>query len=130
MRAARLRVLAILAGGAAGALARAGLAEALPHAAGSWPWSTFAVNLAGAALLAWLTTRLGEMVAPSRYWRPLIGTGFCGALTTFSTLQVETIQIADHGHAALAFAYVAASLGAGMGLAAGATVAARRRRYR
>ena len=130
MRAARLRVLSILAGGAVGALARAGLAEALPHATGAWPWSTFIVNLAGAALLAWLTTRLGEMVAPTRYWRLLIGTGFCGALTTFSTFQVETIQMADHGHAPLALAYVAASLTAGMLLAAAATVAARRRRYR
>jgi CrcB protein len=128
--AARLRVLAILAGGAAGALARAGTAEALPHAAGAWPWSTFGVNLAGAALLAWLTTRLAEMVAPTRYWRLLIGTGFCGALTTFSTFQVETIQLADDGHAGLAFAYVAASLTAGMTVAAAATVAARRRRYR
>ena len=130
MSAARLRVLAILAGGAVGALARAGAAEMLPHAAGAWPWSTFGVNLAGAALLAWLTTRLSEMVAPTRYWRLLIGTGFCGALTTFSTFQVETIQLADDGHAELAFAYVAASLAAGMTVAAAATVAARRRRYR
>ena len=130
MSAARLRVLAILAGGAAGALVRAGAAEALPHTAGEWPWATFGVNLAGAALLAWLTTRLGEMVAPTRYWRLLLGTGFCGALTTFSTFQVETIQLADHGHASLALAYVTASLAAGMVLAAAATVAARRRRYR
>ncbi|HET8950640.1 MAG TPA: fluoride efflux transporter CrcB [Solirubrobacteraceae bacterium] len=130
MSAARLRVLSILAGGAAGALGRAGVAEALPHAAGEWPWATFGVNLAGAALLAWLTTRLSEMIAPTRYWRLLIGTGFCGALTTFSTFQVETIQLADDGHAPLALAYVTASLAAGMTLAAAATVAARRRRYR
>jgi CrcB protein len=128
--AAQLRVLAILAGGAVGALARAGVAEGLPHTAGEWPWATFGVNLAGAALLAWLTTRLGEMVAPTRYWRPLVGTGVCGALTTFSTFQVETIQLADDGHASLALAYVAASLLAGMALAAAATAAARRRRYR
>ena len=130
MSAARIRVLAILAGGAVGALTRAGVAEALPHAAGEWPWSTFCVNLAGAALLAWLTTRLGEMVAPTRYWRLLLGTGFCGALTTFSTVQVETIQLADDGHPSLALAYVTASLAAGMTLATAATIAARRRRYR
>ena len=123
-------MLAILVGGAVGALARAGMAEALPHTVGEWPWATFVVNLAGAALLAWLTTRLAEMVAPTRYWRLLIGTGFCGALTTFSTFQVETIQIADHGHAGLAFAYAAASIAAGMALAVAATVGARRRRYR
>jgi fluoride exporter len=127
---ARLRALAILVGGAVGALGRAGAAEALPHASGEWPWATFCVNLAGTALLAWLTTRLAEMVAPTRYWRLLLGTGFCGALTTFSTFQVETIRLADDGHAALALAYVSASLAAGMVLAATATVVARRRRYR
>jgi CrcB protein len=122
-------MLAILAGGAVGALARAGLNEALPHAHGAWPWSTFAVNLLGAAFLAWLTTRLTEMVAPTRYWRFLLGTGFCGALTTFSTFQVETIRLADDGYAGLAAGYAAASLAAGLAVAAGATVAARRRRY-
>lgn len=129
MSAARLRMLSILAGGAVGALARGGVARALPHGAGEWPWATFGVNLAGVAVLAWLTTRLGEMVAPTRYWRLLIGTGFCGALTTFSTLQVETIALADDGHVGLALAYASGSMAAGMVLAAAATVIARRRRY-
>jgi CrcB protein len=125
----RLRTLSILAGGAVGALARAGVNEALPHARGAWPWSTFAVNLAGAAFLAWLTTRLTEMVAPTRYWRFLLGTGFCGALTTFSTFQVETIRLADDGYAGVAAGYAVASLLAGLAVAAGATVLARRHRY-
>jgi CrcB protein len=106
------------------------VAEGLPHGTGQWPWATFSVNLVGAALLAWLTTRLSEMVAPTRYWRLLLGTGFCGALTTFSTLQVETIRLADDGHGGLALAYASASIAAGMAVAVAATVAARRRRYR
>ena len=69
------------------------------------------------------------MTAPTRYVRFLLGTGFCGALTTFSAFQVETIRLAKDGHAGVAAAYAAASLAAGMLLAAGATVAARRRRY-
>jgi len=125
----RLRMLSIFAGGAIGALARAGLAEALPHDPGEWPWATFIVNLAGAALLAWATTRLSEMVAPTRYWRFLVGTGFCGALTTFSTLQVETLTLAKDGHEGVAIGYVACSLAAGMALSAAATMIARRRRY-
>jgi fluoride exporter len=129
MSVARVRVIAILAGGAVGALARAALSKALPHAPGTWPWATFSVNLFGALLLAWLTTRLTEVVAPTRYWRFLLGTGFCGALTTFSTFQVETISVAKDGHAALAAGYAAASLTAGMALAVAGTVAARRRRY-
>jgi CrcB protein len=70
------------------------------------------------------------MVAPTRYWRPLLGTGLCGALTTFSTFQVETIDLVDRGRAGVALGYASASLAAGMALAAAASVAARRRRYR
>jgi fluoride exporter len=126
---ARVRAAAIMLGGAAGALARAGLAEALPHEGASWPWATFLVNLAGTVLLAWLTTRLAEMVVPTRFWRFLLGTGVCGALTTFSTFQIETIRLARDGGVPLAAGYAAASVFAGMALAVTATVVARRRRY-
>jgi fluoride exporter len=123
------RALAVLAGGAVGALVRAAAAEAWPAQPGDWPWTTFAVNLAGALILAWLTTRLTEMTAPTRYVRFLLGTGFCGALTTFSTFQVETLRLAKDGYAGVAAGYAAASLLAGMLLAVAATVVARRRRY-
>src|SRR5215207_8089747 len=129
MPVAHVRVDGVLAGGAAGALVRAVVGEALPPRPGEWPWATFAVNLAGTTLLAWLTTRLTEMTAPTRYVRFMLGTGFCGALTTFSAFQVETLRLAKQGHAGVAAAYAAASLAAGMLLAVGATVAARRRRY-
>jgi CrcB protein len=128
-RIARLRVASILAGGGAGALARAGVAEGLPHSGGSWPWATFAVNLAGVALLAWLTTRLDEILPPSRYVRLLLGTGLCGALTTFSTFQIEVLRLAKDGYPGTAVGYAAASLAAGMAIAIAATVVARRRRY-
>jgi fluoride exporter len=125
----RVRAAAMVAGGAAGTLGRAAIAEALPHGAAEWPWATFAVNLAGTALLAWWTTRLAEMVAPTRFWRFLLGTGVCGAFTTFSTFQVETIRLARDGGVALAAGYAAASLTVGMALAVAATVLARRHRY-
>jgi CrcB protein len=119
---------AVLVGGATGALARTALAEALPQRGLSWPWATFLANVAGAALLAWVVTRLhGTPRAP--YWRLLLGTGFCGALTTFSTFQVEAITLARDGTPALAMAYVTASIGVGMLAAVAATVLARRRRY-
>lgn len=110
-------------------MARAGAGRALPARPGEWPWATFGVNVAGALLLAWLTTRLSEMVAPTRYWRLMLGTGFCGALTTFSTFQVETIRLARDGHGGLALGYATASMTAGMTAAVGATVLARRHRY-
>jgi len=113
VRVDRRELAAIFLGGAIGALARYGLAEALPHDAGTWPWATFAVNVAGALALGYLTTRLQERLPPSAYRRPLLGTGLCGALTTFSTMQVELLQMLDAGEAGLAASYAAASLAAG-----------------
>jgi fluoride exporter len=110
----RRELAAIFVGGAIGALARYGLAEALPHEAGTWPWATFAVNIAGALALGYLTTRLQERLPPTAYRRPLLGTGFCGALTTFSTMQVELLQMLDDGRAGLAAGYAAASIVAGV----------------
>jgi fluoride exporter len=117
---------AIFAGGVAGTLARAGLAQALPHAAGAWPWATFAVNLAGAFVLGFAVTRLQERLPLSRYRRPFVGTGLCGALTTFSTLQLELLRMLDGGHDGLALAYVGASLAGGFGAVFLATQLARR----
>ena len=114
MKVDRRELAAIFLGGAIGALARYGLAEALPHEAGTWPWATFAVNVAGALALGYLTTRLQERLPPSAYRRPLLGTGFCGALTTFSTRQVELLQMLDHGETGLAASYAAASIAAGV----------------
>ena len=126
MRADRSELLAIFAGGCVGALARAALQAWLPHDRGGWPWATFAANVAGAALLGWAVTRLGERMPPTAYRRPLIGTGFCGALTTFSALQLELLDLADAGRAGLALAYAAASLAAGLGVVWLATGIARR----
>jgi CrcB protein len=111
------RIAVIMIGGAVGTLGRAGLAEALPHRAGHWPWATFIVNLAGAFTLGWLLTRLAERTAPSQHWRFFAGTGFCGALTTFSTFQIETFQFARDGDIGLAVGYPAVSVAAGMALA-------------
>jgi CrcB protein len=127
---AQLRVLAIITGGAAGALVRAAAGEALPREPDSWPWATFAVNLAGALLLGWLLTRLAERVAPTRNWRFLLGTGFAGALTTFSAFQIEVIELAREGRTDLAVAYPSVSIALGMALAVAGTAAARWGRYR
>ncbi len=104
----------MFAGGALGAVARAEVAQALPAAPDRWPWATFAVNLAGCLLLGYFATRLAERLPPSAYRRPLLGTGFCGGLTTFSTLQVELVRMLDAGRLGLALAYAAGSMGAGL----------------
>lgn len=101
---------AIFAGGMLGALARVGLAQGFPHAAGAWPWTTFGVNLAGACLLGWTVTRLSS----ASYGRPFLGIGVCGTLTTFATFQLELLRMLDGGYRLLALAYAAASLVGGI----------------
>jgi CrcB protein len=104
---------AIFLGGAVGALVRAGLVEAIGDGAPAWPWVTFGVNLVGAFLLGYFVTRLQERLPLSTYKRPLLGTGFCGALTTFSTMQVELLKMFDAGRVGLAVGYVGGSVLAG-----------------
>jgi fluoride exporter len=103
---------AVFAGGTLGALVRVALAEAFPHGSDAWPWTTFAVNLAGAFVLGWAVTRL----PPASYRRPFLGIGVCGALTTFSTLQLELLRMLDANGPThpLALVYALASLAGGL----------------
>jgi CrcB protein len=105
---------AIFLGGAAGALARVWIGEHLTSGPDSWPWAIFAINVSGSFALAYLATRLQERLPQSTYRRPLLGTGFCGAYTTFSTMAVEILTIVDHRHYGLAVGYALASVAAGV----------------
>ncbi|PZS16051.1 MAG: fluoride efflux transporter CrcB [Pseudonocardiales bacterium] len=106
----RRELAAVFVGGAIGTVCRGLLGEAYPAAAVSWPWVTFAVNLVGAFLLGYFATRLQERLPLSSYRRPLLGTGLCGGLTTFSTMQVELLTMIDTRHVGLAVGYAAASV--------------------
>jgi CrcB protein len=117
---------AIFAGGIVGALARTGLAQALTHGEGSWPWATFAVNVFGAFLLGYFATRLQERLPISAYRRPFLGTGLCGALTTFSTVQVELFEMVRGHHWTLAAGYAAATVVASFAAVVLATALVRR----
>ena len=112
-RADRQELAAIAVGGAAGALLRVALARSYTSGSASWPWVTFAVNMAGALLLGYVVTRLQERLPLSAYRRPLLGTGFCGALTTFSTMQLELLRMVDADRYGLAAAYAATSVALG-----------------
>jgi CrcB protein len=109
----RLELAAVFAGGVAGAIARAAVDELLASGGPAWPWATVAVNVAGAFALGYFTTRLQERLPVSAYRRPLLGTGFCGALTTFSTMQVELLRLLDARAYAQAAAYLATSVAFG-----------------
>lgn len=121
---------AIFVGGALGALARAGLGELTAPDPSRWPWPTFTVNIVGAVLLGYFTTRLLERQPLSSYRRPFLGTGLCGGLTTFSTMQVETVRMLEHEHYRLAFGYTVVSIVAGLIAVYVATSAVRRVRVR
>jgi len=123
-------VAAIFAGGALGTLARAALAQAFPHAATAWPWPTFGVNVAASFLLGYFVTRLQERLPLSSYRRPLLGTGICGGLSTFSTMQVEILKMLSAHAYGLAAGYSAASIAAGYAAIHLATAAVRRVRVR
>jgi CrcB protein len=124
----RRALAAIFIGGFIGAVARAELAEALPHTAAQWPWATFIVNIVGAFALGYFTTRLQERLPLSSYRRPFLGTGICGALTTFSTMQLELLTMLDGDHTELALAYATASVIGGFLAVAIATNLVRRAR--
>ena len=110
----RRELAAVFVGGALGTLARAGFEELAAPDPGNWPWPTFTVNIIGAFLLGAFVTRLLERLPVSSYRRPLLGTGFCGGLTTFSTMQVETLKMLEHGHYGLAAGYTATSIVVGL----------------
>ena len=109
-----LTLLAIAVGGAVGAWARLGLADLMPTEPGRWPWGTFAANIVGCLLLGYAGTRLMERLPPSTYRRPFVGTGVCGGLTTFSTFQLEVVELGRDGHVALGATYLVASIAAGL----------------
>src|ERR1700689_3498355 len=109
----RRELAALFAGGAAGALVRVWLGRHFAAGPPGWPWVTFAINVTGSFALAYLATRLQERLPQSTYRRPLLGTGFCGAYTTFSTMQVEILELVDAHRYGLAAGYALASIAAG-----------------
>jgi CrcB protein len=121
-------VLAVFVGGIFGGLARYGIGRAAPPAPAGFPWDIFAINLSGAFALAVLLVTVVEILPPTTYVRPALGTGFLGAFTTFSSLAVAADHLAAHGHPSVAALYVVASVVGGLiaaqlGLSLGRTVA-------
>ena len=122
-------VAAVFVGGALGTLLRAGMAQAWPHSPRDWPWPTFAANIVAVVLLGYFVTRLQERLPLSSYRRPLLGTGLCGGLSTFSTMQVELVKMIDAHAYGLALGYAAASVAGGY-VAVQLTTATVRRTWR
>ncbi len=108
----RRQIAAIFLGGMAGSLLRVWLARSFATSAGAWPWVTFAINFSGSFALAGVATHV-QLRFRDRYLAPLLGIGFCGAYTTFSTMQIELLQMIDRQRWELAAGYALASVTAG-----------------
>lgn len=102
-----LLILAVAVGGALGAVVRQ-LTSVSLAGRGRIPWGVLVVNVGG-SFVAGLA--LGLPLDPT--WQLIILTGFCGGLTTFSTLSVETLQLILDGkrHAAAASVLLNLALG-------------------
>ncbi len=88
-----------------------------------FPWGTLAVNVAGSFVLGLVAAGVSGHGLPHSVL-VLVGTGFCGALTTYSTFGFETVRLLETGSRFYAAANVVASLVAGLGAALiGVTVA-------
>lgn len=78
-----------------------------------FPWGTFTVNVVGSFVLGVVGATVAVQGAPT-WVLTLIGTGFCGALTTFSTFGFETVRLIEEGSWPEATLNVVASLAVGL----------------
>ena len=108
-------------GGALGALARWGVATALTHSPGGWPWATLLVNLTGCLLMGALVAVLTARSPEPPWARPFLAVGVLGGYTTYSAFAVEVVGLVEAGAPVLAAGYVLVSLlGGVLAVAAGA----------
>jgi fluoride exporter len=81
-----------------------------------FPWGTFIVNVVGSLTLGVLAGGAAAGAVPGSTIA-LLGTGLCGALTTYSTFGYETLRLAEDGARRYAALNVAISIAAGLGAA-------------
>ncbi|UCM89913.1 fluoride efflux transporter CrcB [Streptomyces marincola] len=110
-----MNLLLVLIGGAAGASARFLIDRAVQRGqATEFPWGTFAANTLGCLLVGVLTGAVLAQAATERVYL-LVGTGLCGALTTYSTFAWETVHLARSGQTVRAAGSAASTVLAGLG---------------
>ena len=101
---------ALVAAGGGGAVARFLLDRAVvDRTRGVFPWGTLVINVTGSLLLG-LITGLALHHGLSKSAKIVLGTGFCGAYTTFSTFTFETVRLIEEGALTEAFRNTAATM--------------------
>ncbi|MEU5090516.1 fluoride efflux transporter CrcB [Streptomyces sp. NPDC021356] len=103
-------VAAVSAGGAVGATARYGASLLWPTATGTFPLTTFLVNVIGCGVIGVFMVVITDVWAAHRLVRPFFGTGVLGGFTTFSTYAVDIQRLLDQGRAATGLAYLATTM--------------------
>ena len=83
----------------------------------AFPYGTLFINITGSLVLGFALTLIANRLVADPGYRLLIGTGFLGAYTTFSTFSYDTVVLMERGDMLLAFVNAGASL-AGSVLAA------------
>jgi CrcB protein len=110
--------VAFVAAGAIGAVARLLVQEGLSSRTGDGrPWGTFAVNVGGSFVLGVLTGLALHHGLPETS-RVVLGAGFCGAFTTFSTFAVDTVRLLEEDGGRAATLNLAGTLVVAVGAAA------------
>jgi CrcB protein len=103
--------LAIAFGGALGAVSRYWITVSIERFNGTgFPLGTFVVNLLGSFLIGLLYILFAEKLSVADQWRPVIITGFLGAMTTFSTFSLDALLLFQQGHYNTALFYVLSSV--------------------
>lgn len=103
-------VLAVIAiGGVIGSLARYQAGIIWHTVDGSFPVTTFAVNLLGCLIIGAFMTVITEVWTAHRLLRPFFGTGVLGGFTTFSTYSLDIAGLLRGGHGGTALLYLLAT---------------------
>lgn len=122
-QASQLHLAGVAVGAGLGAMVRAAVDRTITARVGPTrlPWATLAVNVAGSFLLGFVlaltAAALGgsdDAAESAETLRLVVGTGFCGGLTTFSTFSFESFLLMREGRPRGALAYAALTTGLGM----------------